>query len=64
VELTANGAALLSCAGIVFDEELERLISGPLSPTTRTHWSSAPRTVRSAADRDADTKAAARPDCE
>jgi DNA-binding MarR family transcriptional regulator len=49
LELTPAGAALLASAGAVFDDELERLLADPLSPTALKQLGSALTTVRRAA---------------
>jgi DNA-binding MarR family transcriptional regulator len=49
LELTSAGAALLATAGVVFDDELERLLGDPLSATALKQLGSALSTVRRAA---------------
>lgn len=49
LELTDDGAALLANAGPVFDAELDRFLSGPLSATALTQFGTALGKVRRAA---------------
>ena len=49
LELTPAGSALLDTAGVVFDDELQRMIGAPLSATALKQLGSALSTVRRAA---------------
>ena len=49
LELTPTGTTLLASAGTVFDDELERLLADPLTPTALKQLGSALTTVRRAA---------------
>jgi DNA-binding MarR family transcriptional regulator len=49
LELTEAGEAMLLRAGSVFDEELERLLQNPLSPTLMRQFATALGAVRHAA---------------